>query len=201
MKLLVIKKISSLIIAALFCISLTSCNRCENKYSLDEYSLDDAEFAGVLQGHYEAFMSLWNATGKPETLAPGEPWQTEHFTLTLNDTILPGVAAYGYEDMPGVEFKLNTASLTLEECILDEKFFFCAREIGEDIQQDELLFNSSDLFWGYAESCDGGDYDDYLNGHSCRAALEIDKECTEIQIIIVTDSSIYKALYQTTGNR
>lgn len=198
---LLMKKLLICIIILTYCLSTSSCSRREPEiyYEADlereEEIADEAHFSGLLKGEYEAFEYLWKAIGETEVLKAGDIWKTEHFSIAVDEAVLPGVTSNNYEDMPGIKFTLTTTNITMNECILDGRFFFWGCEKGADVQCEELLFTGDDFFWSYARPLDGVDRDAYKNGQTCQAMIELDENCDEVLLIVVVENCAYKARY------
>ena len=162
---------------------LTSCNKNAN----NDYN--EAFQEGVRYGREETFLNLYNSIcfENEVTLSYGDVWDTDHFSLTLYDTI-NGEEAY-------LAYDLVLKGTTLEDCLESEVFFFNIYAYSDTegliLVRDDFVYDGALYYEGLT--------DEYLKGNNVKSRCELldNSEAQSIVIIISTKGYLYSATYQT----
>lgn len=162
--------------------SLTSCQQKEN----DDYS-DERFQKGVEYGMEDMFLRIYNSTKfeNEKLLFYGDIWDTEHFSLTMFDTITKDEAYIGYD--------LTLKTTTVGNCAKSEEFFFNIYAFSDS---EGLILKNDDFLWDSALYYEGST-DEYLQGNNVKGKCKLldNSEIQTLIIIIATKGHLYSATY------
>ena len=165
----------------IFCLS-----SCEQKTNSDS---DESFQEGVQFGIEDTFLRLYNSIGLVDEpiLLYGYTWNTDHFSLTIYDTI--------NEEEAYITYDLTLKNTTINDCLKRETFFFNIYAFSET---EGMILDSDNFIWDGALYYEGST-DEYLQGNNIKSRCELldNSEIQSIIIIIATKGHLYSATYQT----
>ena len=177
------KRILSIMLCAVVVFGLSSCKQ----EPTDNYD-DDSFQEGVQYGIEDTFLRLYNSMcfENEQPLSYGEVWDTEHFSLSIYDTINDDEAYLSYD--------LTLKGATVNDCLERDVFFF---NIYAYSDTDGMILEYDDFVWDGMLDYEGTT-DEYLQGNKIKSRCELldNSDGQFIVIIIATKGYLYNASYQ-----
>jgi hypothetical protein len=178
-----VKKTFCFLLCITLVFGLTSC-----KQNINEIH-DEAFQEGVQHGIEDTFLRLYNSIcfENEPIISYGDVWDTDHFSLTIYDTI--------NDDEAYLTYDLILKDTTVEDCFEREVFFF---NIYAYSDTKGLILVRDDFLWDGLLDYEGSN-DEYLKGNRVKSRCELldNSDIQSIVIIIATKGYLYSATYLT----
>ena len=159
----------------------TKCDECEEEY-----------LNGYENGIEDMFMRMYNATEDFTTLFNGDIWETEHFSLTMYDSI------NGEE--PYISYDIILKNTTIDHCLNYESFFFYVfatyGTTSNYVPYGKMILTEDDfILYGMIDY--EGSTDEYLQDNKAKSECHLysDVQYDNFMIVIATEGALYTAAY------